>query len=171
MNSERLADGYGLDTSVLAAALMPGTINHLAASAFLRTLASRKSPVYLSAMARIELIESARKIGADPRELDQAVRDRFRLRRWHTREDVRVAWSRHVLDELDRLLAEFAEAHERPITLPIIGRTVALVNHYKLKSYDALHVATAEEAGIRRFAAVDGDFAKVTHLEIEIIRD
>jgi predicted nucleic acid-binding protein len=93
------------------------------------------------------------------------------LQHWGTRTDVRERWLRHGLHLFEQLIDQFSRAFVIPLNDAIIDRGVTLMARYHLKSYDAIHVASAIEAGLSDIAATDGDFARVTEITVHLTFD
>lgn len=74
-------------------------------------------------------------------------------------------------ENLDRLLNQFAYYVEVPIHSEIWPHSLNAMVEYQLRSYDALHVATARYFGINSMATCDRHFAVVDDLEVTILRD
>lgn len=74
------------------------------------------------------------------------------------------------MEGFDDLVRLFGEALEFPVDFVRWERVAALMTRYHLNSYDALHIATAIEAGVSTIATLDADFARVAGLTLEVIR-
>lgn len=74
------------------------------------------------------------------------------------------------MEGFDELVELFGEAFEFPVDYVNWERVAALMTRYHLNSYDALHVATAIEAGVSTIATLDMDYVRVTGLSIDVVR-
>lgn len=74
------------------------------------------------------------------------------------------------MEGFDELVELFGEAFEFPVDYVSWERVAALMTHYHLSSYDALHIATAIQAGISIIATLDIDFARVEGMSIDVVR-
>ena len=73
--------------------------------------------------------------------------------------------------QFERFLAPFAAIVELPFSLPIRRASIELMARHRLRSHDAIHVATALAAGVPDFASVDSDFRRVPALQLHLLRD
>lgn len=160
-----------LDTSILTAAVFRGSDDHQAAFDYCQQLAKDRSIVYFSQLLRFEFLQSARVIGTTPGATFPSTRRKYHLARWGGDQAVRERWMTDGASHLDEYLAQFARVVEAPLDMEIWRRTVVLMAEHHLKSYDAAHIATAIELGVPRIASRDADFARVTSLSIDIVRD
>ncbi|MCA1725932.1 MAG: PIN domain-containing protein, partial [Thermomicrobia bacterium] len=70
----------------------------------------------------------------------------------------------------DALLGTFYRVFELPLRKQIWQQSIDLMSLHGLESYDAAHVATALRAGLNDLATVDGKFARVSGLNVHIVR-
>lgn len=76
-----------------------------------------------------------------------------------------------MVDAFDRNLDSFADLIEISVNPSIWQETADTVARYQLGSYDALHVATALDAGIYSFATCDRHFLSVGEINTVLVRD
>lgn len=163
-----------VDTGFVAAAMMQGVLHHHAAREFCKSLVDSSSHVAFSNLLRVEFLQALVAIGNDPSQLPGRVRRRYKLHRWGNADAIRLRWLENGMSLLDELFDQFAQASEVAIEPAIVDRAVLSMALHKLRSYDAIHVATAEALGIRDIATCDSDFLRVdgeNGLRIHLIRD
>jgi predicted nucleic acid-binding protein len=78
---------------------------------------------------------------------------------------------RFGFSQFDRLMGTFQDVTEVPLSLTACIQSRRIMDDYDLKSYDALHVATARALRLRNFATTDREFRVVTGLRLCLIRD
>lgn len=118
---------------------------------------------------RMAMLARSDRLRGDP---DAAVVRQYALGRWTRDRDVRERWLEHCDDELSRLLTTFRSYVEAPITGPLIGNAIAIMVDHNLRSYDALHVATARTEQVTHLATSDGAFANANKLvRVIFVRD
>jgi predicted nucleic acid-binding protein len=159
-----------LDTSLVCAAVVRGSRYHVAARAYCEALVAGRIRVYMSQMLRIELLQAMRALATVPESLPGSIRRQFRLSHWGNDLEVRDAWMQTGLAQFEDWSNQFSEVYELSVDLPAWEQVAALMTRYHLNSYDALHAATAIEAGISTLATLDRDFSRVTRLNVEVIR-
>ena len=76
-----------------------------------------------------------------------------------------------VLEHLFRSLLDAREVRLIPATRPIWEQAVRLRASTGLKTPDALHAATAQQAGCTLFITNDSDFRRVDDLPVVVLRD
>ena len=74
------------------------------------------------------------------------------------------------IEGFDELVELFVEAFEFPVNFVSWERVAAFMTRYHLNSYDALHVATAIEAGVATIATLDADFVRVAGVSVDVVR-
>lgn len=158
-----------LDTSVAVAALFIGTQHYAVARAYFERLFAANTVICFSDLLRVELLQAARRIGTTPGLLPESTRRRHRLQHWGRLADAREAWLRYGLDEFEALLDQFYGVDEYALTPAIFSASVTLMAQHNLKSYDALHVATARAVGAPRLVTLDRDYAAVTQPSIVLL--
>lgn len=164
------ADLY-LDTSVVLAAIMPGSTNAEACAEFCFRLATERNRVAFSQTLTIELSQGVRKIATRKDRIDPAVRARYELDRWESDLSIRRRWMDRGVERFQALLATFGEAIELPFDATIWHTSIDLMVEHFLQAHDAVHAATARAYGLRAFATTDDDFARVTGLDVILLRD
>jgi predicted nucleic acid-binding protein len=160
-----------LDTSLLTAAVFPGSTDHRSAMEYCLRIADQRTTVYFSQLLRFEFLQSARVIATTPTALFGATRRTFRLARWGDELAVRQRWMTEGAARFEKYLEQFARVVEVPLDRAIWLRSITIMAECHLKSYDATHVATAMRLGIADFASVDADFVRVDTLNVSLIRD
>jgi predicted nucleic acid-binding protein len=169
MASAPILDVY-LDTSVITAAIVQGSAHHRAAREYCDALVSSASRVYISRLVRIELLRAIRILAAVPENLPGSVRRRHRMGHWGNDIVVHEQWMRSGIERCEALPGDFIEMYELPLDYPDWDRVAELMAAFHLSSYDAVHVATAFEAGIHTIASVDADYTRVTSLNVVLVR-
>lgn len=159
-----------IDTSLVIAAILSGSANHVVARDYGRALSGAGSAIYFSQILRMELLQALRKIGTDPRGMRGSVRREYRLQHWGRLESVREHWLRYGLAEFDRFLRQFRAAYEVAMTTDIVAEAVIGMARYNLKSNDAIHLATARSIGVEQLATLDADFAGIGEPAVAVIR-
>jgi predicted nucleic acid-binding protein len=145
-----------VDTSFVVEALVGTQQQHEVCRGFLERLLAAETTLYFNRLLEIELAEAAfrfalqERLGRRVREADR--RDgRLRRRAGRLMEETQDAW--------DEALAGFSfvcvELHE------VADMTPQLMRDHGLRSYDAVHVATALLAGVRDVVTLDVGFANV----------
>ena len=74
------------------------------------------------------------------------------------------------MDGFDELVEFFGEAFELPFDAVEWEHVASLMTRHHLSSYDALHIATAIDAGVPTIATLDSAFARVTGIQIVVVR-
>lgn len=159
-----------LDTSTVVTALFPGLAHGAASAAFCTAVAEQGGHAAFSQILWIEFTQALTN-AARGTELSPQLRRRFRLARWSTNPEVRARWLENGLHELEVFLQAFAEVVEVPLRRSIWIASVDVVAQTQLRSHDAIHVATAREAGVADFVTVDAHFRRITDLRVHVIRD
>lgn len=147
-----------LDTSFVVATMMRGTVHHEVTTAFYDELIAQGSTIYFSTLLRAELLQSFVAIGNNPRSLTQATRRLYRLQHWGRDEAVRQTWLNTGLQQFESFLNQFTAVNEIILDAETIASSTEVMARFQLKSYDAIHVASAVVAGVRDIATVDIDF-------------
>jgi predicted nucleic acid-binding protein len=151
-----------LDTSFVVDALVPSQVRHEECQRFLAALVDANATVVYNRLLEAELWEAAYGIALQelhpgkPRKT--ARRDgRSRRRAKRLRGEVATAWT-DVLDNLNSI----------PIEVGEVAGLVPTQMEYGLKSYDAVHVATAIYAATRAFVASDYEFSFVPRRDLDL---
>lgn len=160
-----------LDTSVVLAAIMPGSTNAEACAEFCSRLSAQRSRVAFSQSLTIELSQAIRKTATRKDRVEPVVRTRYELERWETDVLVRRRWMDRGIERFKTLLATFAEVVELPFDERIWLQSIDLMVEHFLQAHDAVHAATARTYGLRGFATTDADFVRVTGLDVILLRD
>lgn len=144
-----------LDTSFVVEALLPAQPHHVAARSYLSRLAEAGTIVVFNALLETELAEVAYQLALKERHPRNWKRFRHdgRARRRANRllNDVLSSWA-EVLTAFD---------HARFDLDDVIGRVPGLMAAHGLASYDAVHAATALEAGVTAIVTTDAGFASL----------
>jgi predicted nucleic acid-binding protein len=98
-----------------------------------------------------------------PPQLPDQIRHDYALAQWQTSEHVREAWYRFGHAQLEAFFDQFRETVEIPLRLrdQTLTHCRALMVRHDLKSYDALHLAIANEQGVDHFVTADREFRGV----------
>lgn len=170
MSSERRV--Y-LDSSIFIGAAIPGSNHNASTQVFCQQLAAERSSVIFSVIMRYEYAHIAYELGspASRRFLPQKTVMDYGLNNWNSDPGVRNRWMMTVEENLERLLSQFAYYAEAPIRAEAWPLSLDIMIQNDLRSYDALHVATARYFGIDDFASCDRHFAVIDGLNVMIVRD
>jgi predicted nucleic acid-binding protein len=153
-----------LDTSFVVDALITTQPNHRPCQAFLLALAEAGSTVYFNRLLEMELAETAFRLALIDRFgkkhwLRARSDGRARIRAGRLMGDVQQAWEA----TLDAFSFVRIELHEVAEDVP------ALMQRYGLKSYDAVHAASALFAGIETMVSLDVDFARLPASQLRLV--
>ncbi len=128
-----------------------------------------------SQLLRAELSNAFRGLAARPHmraTLDPALIAKFELDEWPRSEVVRRGWLQYASTELDRLLGRFAEVLEYPLNQNVLEFAESVMARCDLRSFDAIHVATARLYGAHLLATVDEAIRKAApDLTVLLVRD
>lgn len=171
MAGETLPDDIYLDSSLVAAAIVPGIAHSQAAAQFCERLAQQGGRVYFSLILRLELAQVFRNLATRGDGLPLGMRQQYRLDRWGADPRVRAQWLAFGLRQFDAFLQQFDEVYELPFTLDIWLDSVRAMGAHGLGSQDAVHLATARVHGLHEFATIDGDFTSISDPHIWLVRD
>jgi predicted nucleic acid-binding protein len=172
MREPRLPSRIYLDTSIVVAAMIAGVAHSGPSRVFCGRLATSGSHVYFSQLLLLEIAEAVKNLAVRrPAQLTPNVRQRYRLDHWDTDQQVRQRWMAFGIRQFVAFLDQFAQVTELPLDEPIWRRSIRLMTQYRLRSYDALHLATARHFRLRHFATVDRWFADVRSPRIWLTRD
>ena len=158
-----------LDTSVVVASTIDGIAGSEACAAFCDRLVDASSHVFFSQILRLELSQVLARLPKD-NQVPLAVRHAYRLDRWDSRVDVRTRWLTDAAQRFEDLLARFADLSEIAFDPTIWRASLDVMAHFRLRSHDAVHIATARAAGVRDFATLDDDFRRVPDLRVWLLR-
>jgi predicted nucleic acid-binding protein len=92
------------------------------------------------------------------------LRRRFRLDHWQE-PAVRRAWTAHLLGNFEILLSQCDWA-EIALTPAIRAAAIDLIAEYNLNTHDAVHLASAREAGVVNLASLDRGYRRVDGLHL-----
>ena len=160
-----------LDTSVFASAIVRTAPHRTACVTFCRELIAANGRIYFSQLVRVELLQALRRLATTQRNISPAMRTRYRLDQWGSDPAIRRAWLELGTAGFQALLGRFRAAVELPWSVNTWQDSMELMIRQGLQAHDALHVATAQERGIRALAAVDDDYRRVPTLDFWLIRD
>lgn len=156
-------DPVFLDTSFVVDALIATQPQHGPCLAFLERLAEAGSTIYFNRLLEIELAETAFRL---------ALIDRFGRHWMRARSDGRAR------NRAGRLVDEARDAwggtlaafpHVRIEVHEVASEVPALMRAYGLKSYDAVHAASALFAGVGTIVTLDVDFARLPVSTVTVI--
>lgn len=172
MREPRLPSRIYLDTSIVVAAMIAGVAHSVPSRAFCEQLAIAGSHIHFSQLLPLEVVEAVKNLAVRrPAQLADDVRRRYRLDRWDAERVVRQRWMAFGVRQFDAFLDQFAHVTELPLNDATWRRSVRLMTRYRLRSYDALHLATARDHHLRHFATVDRWFADIQTPRIWLTRD
>jgi predicted nucleic acid-binding protein len=174
MNSAALPSAVYLESSTAAAALIAGIAHANASRAFCAQLAAHGTRVYFSPMLRLEVAQTLRNLVVRrPPQLPDQLRQDYGLAQWETTEDIRETWYRFGHLQLEAFFDQFRETVEVPFRLRdhTLADCHTLMVRYNLKSYDALHLAIANEQRLDHFVTADREFRGVSIPRIWLTRD
>lgn len=157
-----------LDTSVVAAAMVPGLPHAAACAAFCGQLAAEGTIVYYSRIVRLEFGQVWSRLPFSTY-LSPEMQRRFYLGAWDKDPAVRTRWMAHGVDELDRFFAEFDETFELPFDLTTWRASIDIMGRHRLRAHDAMHVASARAARVADVATLDDHFRRVSDLRIHLL--
>lgn len=162
-----------VDSGILIGAVIAGSHHSAAASEFCERVAFNGSRIFFSQIARYELAHLAWCLASpqDRRQLPGDIVQQYSLEHWETNLLVRQRWFDAVNRKVDELLSQFQAVFEIPIRAHHWDRALNLMAYYNLRSYDALHVATAQMLDLRDFATCDRHFESVDDLVVILVRD
>ena len=161
-----------LDSSVVIAALYPGTTNSKAAIEYCNELRNNSSVVFLSDVLRIEVGRGMRRLATIPGDLPQATRTAVSI--WTVGERnplIRQRWFSHGVRRFNAFLAQFTSYIEIPLSTSIWLDSINLMATESLDASDAIHLATARAHGIADFCTADSDFRRITWPQVHLVRD
>jgi predicted nucleic acid-binding protein len=128
--------------------------------------------VYFSHLVRLEIAEALKNLAVRrPPQLPAPIRQQYVLDRWTSDAAIRRRWLRFGFSQLEILLTKFQAVVEVPLSLTACARTQRLMADYGMRSYDALHAATARELRLRHFVTTDRGFIAVKALHLWLVRD
>lgn len=170
MNDGILPVDVYLDTSLVVAALVAGSDHHRPCAAYCARLAANDCRIYFSQILWLELAEALRRLATRP-SVAAEIRVAYRLDAWTTDARVRDRWLRYGLDLFEVFLDRF-EVGEFPFDRPTWHESIAVMVDLRLRSLDAIHIATARRNGIRAIATADGDFMRAAgEFDVVLVRD
>lgn len=154
-----------VDTSFVVEALIRSQPLHRRCQDFLLRLAEAGTELVYSRLLDAELSETAFQLALKerhPRDWRRFRHDgRVRPRAIRLLEQATQAWAA-VLDAMPHMSLELGE---------VVHRVPGLMATYGLASYDAIHVATAIEAGVEHVVTTDVGFARVPERELTLYVD
>lgn len=150
-----------LDTSVIVAAIIVRSPRHQPSSEILKKIADDGATVCVSQLVHAELLQSLVALATTPYALSEQTRRQFRLHRWGDVLDVRRRWLRHAMELRDTLFTQFRRVEEIGITREITREAITVMAESRLKSYDAVHVASAIWLQSAEIITSDRDFERV----------
>lgn len=170
MTTALALDDVYLDASLIVDALITDASNWRVSNAFLARLVAGKSRVYFSQITYLEISEAVRKL-ATKQQVPEEPRQRYQLNRWGMEAQVRQRRMEFGLRQFELLRGRFAEVYEMPFRETLWRQSINLMVDYRLRGHDAVHVATALDAGIQILATNDSDFRRVNMLDVIIVRE
>jgi predicted nucleic acid-binding protein len=152
-----------LDTSFVVAHLVAGEKQHEECLSFSEKLQAAGTVVVYSAILRPEYLNAWRTLiqkGYLPSE--PAPQMRMEL---GALQGERLHWLRIA----DRLLRQFlSDFYQKEVRLNrrVLNRMVDIMGRHNLKSYDAIHIASASDVGCRDIASFDSDFRRIDGIRL-----
>lgn len=159
-----------LDTSVLVAAGIGGLIHSGSCPEYCNRLVAAGTHVHFSQIVRLEFAAVIARLPRDTR-LPEGLRREYRLGRWDQSPDVHERWMRFGARQLDALVGHFGQRTEAVFDRAVWLDSLDVMARHRLRSHDAIHVATARQAGVRTFATLDDDFRRVPDLDVRLLHD
>jgi predicted nucleic acid-binding protein len=157
-----------LDTSVIAAAIVPGLPHAAACASFCRDLVADGTTIYFSRIVRLEFGQLWSRLPTS-QYLPSDVQRRFYLGAWSKDPTVRLRWMAHGVSELERLLGGFNETFELPFDLTTWRASIDVMARHRLRSHDALHIASALAVRVNDVATLDDHFRRVSNLRVWLL--
>lgn len=152
-------DRLALDTDFIIAYLIDTEPHHARCRAFMQRLEVRgRTALYVSSLCWIELANVIMKERLRA-SLSEEARRRFRLRQWQD-EGVRQAYLQSMIEAFETMLAQFAW-NEVTLAPTVRQRATRYIARYRLSAHDAVHVASADYAGVTDFVALDEAYRRV----------
>src|SRR4051812_49135320 len=125
-----------LDTSIVVAAIVPGTPNARVSRDFFQGLLERNTRIHFSQILRIEVAQAIRNLASRRGQLPLRTQRRYRLDEWESNEAVRRRWMTdcaHQFEEFlsqfifEEFLSQFIEVFELPFSITIWERGIELM--------------------------------------------
>jgi predicted nucleic acid-binding protein len=142
---------------------------------FTEQLSAANSQVVFSELTRLEFANAVAEVARSSRrrlELPGDMVKEYGLDRWSSDPGIRSHWLKFGHEELEALLNSFYAVVEVPIDDLVLANAVDMMADHDLRSYDALHIATARLQSIRHVASCDGAFINAAPLtELVLVRD
>lgn len=164
-----------VETSIFVGAVVQGPDDSAACLSFVDGLREANTQVVYSELMRLEFANAVAELARSTRrrgELPEEIVKEFALDRWSTDPAVRSHWLQFGMTELDSLLGSFYVDEEIPIDDLVIGNALEMMVEHDLRSYDAVHVATARLQSVRHLATCDGGFQSAAPLtKVVLVRD
>jgi predicted nucleic acid-binding protein len=152
--------------------MLPGLAHSTPSREFCERLAARRGRVYFSQLLRLELVETLKNLVVRrPAQLPTSVRRQHRLDDWEADARVRRRWMTFGVNQFRAFLRQFEDAIELPLDEETWERSIEIMIRHKIRSYDAMHVATARAHGLRHLATVDRWFSGIRSPRIWLTRD
>lgn len=151
--------------------MYPGTPDATACRRFCQQLATDGTHVYFSQVLRLDLARAMRRLATKADKLAEEDQFRYRLDQWGSNPLIRQRWLTNGLRRFHAFLDQFEEAVEIPLTTADWRQSLEFMAVEALDATDAMHLAVARSLGINDFATTDGDFRRIIHPRIHLIRD
>ena len=162
--SDLLPPRLYLDTDVVIAALVTTERHHERSRAFVERLARREQTVVVvSSLLWIEYANAAMR-ERFRQTLPSSDQRRFRLHRWQEA-SVRRLYLQSFVRALDGLL-ELFEWEEVALTTDVRNAALAYIASHNFRPHDAVHLASAVQAGVTDLASLDESFRRVDGLQL-----
>jgi predicted nucleic acid-binding protein len=159
-----------LDTSTVVSAMFEGVAHSPASTAFCADLDRAGSRIIFFEVLWLELSQVLARMPHDPL-LPDPLRQTHRLDQWNTSLDVRRDWLAFGVARFEALVGRFAGVTAVPFDRTIWQASLAVIAQHRLRSHDAIHVATARAAAVPDFATLDDDFRRVADLRVWLVRN
>ncbi len=161
-----------LDTSVVVAAIIPGSDHVGPCAAFCNDLVAAGSRIFFSQILRLELSQALLKLATRRAGLPSDTSAAYRLDDWGADPSVRDRWLRIGVRAFDDLFERFPRVLELPFDVGTWQTSLDVMVAHGLRSHDAIHVATARQLGVPTIATADDHFKRVAgEFELLLIQD
>jgi len=164
-----------VETTIFVGAVVQGPADSAACLEFVDGLRDANAQVVYSELVRLEFANAVAEIARSDRrraELPEEMVKEYDLENWSRDQAVRSRWLQFGMGELDSLLGSFYVDEEVPMDDLVLGNALDMMIEHNLRSYDAVHVATARLQSVRHLATCDGAFQNAAPLtQVVLVTD